>query len=563
MGRKRGAGHSPQEVFALAYGHHRAGRLGEAERLYRQVLAAVPGHADSLHLLGLIVKDRGCRHEAAGLIGRAIASKADQPVFYLNLGICMRGLGRLERAVACYRRAIDLRPDYAGAWNNLGNAYFDQGRLEAAAACLKRALVLSPDLAEAWNNLGTAALTAGRLIEAEVRFERALALNPVYAEAYTNAGNALKDQGRLEAAVARYGRALMVRPDFPEAVFNRSLALLRLGQLAAGWEGYRYRWQTPRFAWRSYPQPLWEGGPVPGGRLLVWKEQGIGDEIMAAGLIPELMHRGLGVVLECEPRLVPLFARSFPGVEVVAAVPPGVEVVAPMPPEGAGIMAVPPEGAGITAVPPEGAGIAAHCPGGDLARHLRPAFEDFGRTVSPYLIADSARRDGLRARYRRGATGPGLLVGLAWQTTSPVLGAARSLTLVALFDVLAVPGLTWISLQYGDPERLAAEAAAAGVDLVVDREIDQFTDLDGFAAQIAALDLVVCIDNSTAHLAGALGVPAWVLLPYAADWRWFLEREDSPWYPGLRLFRQRALGAWAPVLRKVRDALAAMPSGSG
>ena len=596
---------SPQEMFTLAFQHHQAGRLTEAEQLYQRIVSIDTHHVDSLHLLGLIASGQGRRDEAISLIQRAIHGRGDVPDFYSNLGILLQLQGRTNEAMECHKRAIALRPDLAGAyrnlgsirvnqgqptaavdcfqhaillqpnlpelhhgralalrhldrldeaatsckltlalkpdhtgaWNNLGNIRLNQGQPEAAIACFKRVQILSPELAEAFNNLGIAELAACRPKEALASFEHAIALKPTYADAYTNAGNALKDQGRHEAALLRYEHALTVQPDSVAAIFDRSLALLRMGQLTAGWADYRRRWQTPKFIWRNYSQPLWDGDPLPSGKLYVWKEQGIGDEIMAAGLIPDLVDRNLKVVLECDPRLVPLFSRSFPKLEVVG------------------------ESSTLQAMLPPALEIAAHCPGGDLAGYLRPTFQDFARTVSPYLIADRVRRDYLRTRYQSGKE-KGPLIGLAWQTRSPVAGRARSLSLTILTEILTVPGPHWISLQYGAMEDIAAEVVSTGIDLLIDKTVDQFINLDDFAAQIAALDLVVTIDNSTAHLAGALGIPVWLFLPYTSDWRWFLKREDSPWYPTLRLFRQSEAGDWAPVLRKIKDELLRLTRGN-
>ena len=233
---------------------------------------------------------------------------------------------------------------------------------------------------------------------------------------------------------------------------------------------------------RPYPQPFWTGKKLSKGRLLLWGEQGVGDEIQFAGLIPDALRTGNSIVLDCDPRLKPLFARSFP---------------------------------------------------------------------ESYLKADPIETERFRTRCSDGRR----LIGLAWQTGNTQTGRKRSIDLAQLAPLFAQPGIRWISLQYGDFNSLEEQAAAAGVPLLIDRSVDQLANIDLFAAQIAAMDQVITIDNSTAHLAAALGLPVWLLLPFAADWRWLQSREFSPWYPTMRLFRQPQLGDWAAVIESVQSAL--------
>jgi hypothetical protein len=256
--------------------------------------------------------------------------------------------------------------------------------------------------------------------------------------------------------------------------------------------------------------------------LLIWGEQGVGDEIMFAGLIPDVIRTGNRCILDCDARLKPLFSRSFPGIAVVSGYQPDSE--------------------------PE---ISAHLPSGSLPGLFRATSAAFATTTSPYLIADPDERDRFRARYADGRR----LVGLAWHTNNRKTGRHRSIDLSLLAPLLARPDIRWVSLQYGVHDAVADQAAAARTPILIDRSVDQLSDIDVFAAQVAAMDLVVTIDNSTAHLAGGLGVPTWLLLPFAPDWRWLQAREDSPWYPAMRLFRQTKPGDWQPVVRSVDSAL--------
>ncbi len=662
---------SIEKIFADALALHQAGRLAEAEGLYRQVVAADPRQSDALHLLGVLSFQSGRFDEAVALITQALQVNEAAPFYHNNLGAVLRaqdkldeaavhyeralalqpdyaeardnlaavvetrGLalkseGSLDVAAACYRRLIELKPDSAVAHNNLGSVLKDQGQAEEAEKCFRHALALCPDFPEAHSNLGlvlqerglwddalachakalalapqlaeahlniaaaykeqgqfAAAVTHyeqairakpelaeahyalattlqawGKTDEAVPAFERALALKPHYPEALNNLGLALcalgrldeseacyrkalaqkqdyvsacnnlgtthLHQGRYRDALALYRRATALDPTYADAPWNESIALLLLGEFAEGWAKYEGRWRhghmdTPA---RAYPLPLWQGERLDSGKLLIWPEQGIGDEIMFAGLIPDLVRAGFRCVLDSSPRMQPLLARSFPSVEVIADPRPDLDPAL---------------------------GIAAHVPEGSLPRLLRPDLRSFKATTSPYLVADPELTRRIKARDADGR----LRVGLAWHTKNRDVGRVRSIALSQLAPLMALPGVQWINLQYGDADALAAEAKAAGVPLAFDRAVDQMRDLDAFAAQIAGLDLVITIDNSTAHLAGALGVPTWLLLSFVPNWRWLLERDDSPWYPTVRLFRQPKMGDWEPVIGAVRNALRA------
>jgi ADP-heptose:LPS heptosyltransferase len=428
--------------------------------------------------------------------------------------------GRLAEAEAGYRQALSLAPSNADCLHLLGMVAFQSGRNEEAAELIGSAIALHPAAASYHANLANVLQACGRLEEAEASCRRALALRPQLPEVHLNLGHILKALGHVDAALASYRQALALRPELAEARAAEATALLLTGDFAAGWPGFEARWQTRDYdtAPRDYPQPLWRGEPLD-GRLLIWGEQGIGDEIMFAGLVPELAAAGLRCVLDCAPRLQPLFARSFPGVAVTAGYDPARNT---------------------------NLDIAAHLPSGSLPGLLRTSAAAFAQTRSPYLLADPEQRQRFRTKYEDGR----LLVGIAWFTKNSKSGRSRSIGLAQLAPLFALPGIQWISLQYGGHDTLEAEAADAL--LTIDREVDQFTDLDSFAAQVAAMDLVLTIDNSTAHLAAALGVPTWLLLPYAPDWRWGLTSETSPWYPPMRLFRQSRIGSWEAVLSRVQ-----------
>ncbi len=539
-------------MLASALELHRSGRLPDAQRIYREILSHNARHADSLHLLGMAAYQSGDCCEAEDLIRRAITINHREALYHSNLGIVLQARGKLPDSLACYRTAVALKPGYVEAHSNLaitlsalgrkeeaiaeyehvleltpnhaqthinlGVELFERGQISDSIAHYRRALTLKPECPEALSNLGNALEALDQLTEAEDCYRRALTLDPDCDTACGNLAGVLRAQNRFWEALGCYDLFLAMRPGSRDALHSKALLRLLQGDFSAGWEGYEHRWRagglTPM---RDYHEPAWNGEDLGGGSVLLWGEQGIGDEIMFAGLVPDAMRTGNRCILECEARLQPLFARSFPGAEVVTA--------------------------------GHKRAFSVQLPTGSLPRLFRNSEAAFEATTRAYLKADTEKRNDFRTRYEKGRR----LIGLAWHTTNKKSGRRRSIPLCQLASLFAASDTDWISLQYGDHAVLEDQTRQTPV--AVDRAVDQFQDIDSFAAQIAAMDLVITIDNSTAHLAGALGVPVFLLLPFARDWRWLTGREDCLWYPSMRLFRQPRQGDWASVIRSVREAL--------
>jgi Tfp pilus assembly protein PilF len=487
--------HEPQSLQSIvesALRLQRDGKLSDAEEIYRKILAIEPDHADSLHLLGMIRFAQGCPEAAAESIRKAIAMHPRAASYQSNLGNVLQSQGKLDEAADCYKAAIALRPRLTEPHMNLGNIHLSQDRLDDAEACYRRAIGLQPDSAEAYSKLA----------------------------------GVLRVTGEHERALEAFNTALSFEPNHPQARLGKALVQLLQGNFAEGWGSYERRWGAVGHdkPMREYSQPRWNGETLASGQLLLWGEQGVGDEVMFAGLLPEVVRRGNRCILDCDPRLKPLFARSFPDVKVVCAdeleADPAMEFVA-------------------------------HLPAGSLPRLLGTTNAKDAAPSSPYLIADPFDRRRIRERYADGR----LVVGIAWHTANRLTGRTRSLDLSLLAPLLRQPHIKWVSLQYGDHDAL--KNAVSDTPILFDPDVDQLSNIDLFAAQVAAMDLVITIDNSTAHLAGALGVPVWVLLPFAPDWRWLLQRKDSPWYPSMRLFRQPKMGDWQAVVDEVRKELSA------
>ncbi|CAO3372000.1 tetratricopeptide repeat protein [Azospirillum argentinense] len=510
-----------------------AGDPASAEQALRAAVARRPGLADPRinHAEAL---------DALGRPGEALAQRRIAALLAPDDAALLGALAlRPDAAEADLRRALRLDPERAVLWNRLGAWRKDHGALPDARHAYERGLALDPADAALWNNRANVQKGQGDADGARDALRRALALQPESAAIRNNLADAHALCGDPAAALAEAEAALARDPALADARLARASALLALGRFAEGWDAWEDRWTAEpwcRTAGR-FPQPPWDGRPLGGGRLLVWGEQGVGDELMFATLLPLLTQSSTdktqsstaasaGCLLECDARLAPLFARALPGVEVVPRGPrPDPRLAAP--------------------------DIAAQIPSGSLPRLLLRGAEDF-RRLRPLPGADQARAPALRRTGRRP------LVGVAWHTTNPKWGRLRNVPLADLARRLDAAGADMVVLQYGDWTAEVAALAADGVPIALPPGLDRKDDLDGLAAQIAATDLVVTIDNATAHLAGALGHPVWVLLSHAPDWRWLVGRDDSPWYPSARLFRQTRAGDWRAPLDAVADRLRAL-----
>ncbi|HJT77032.1 MAG TPA: tetratricopeptide repeat-containing glycosyltransferase family protein, partial [Gemmataceae bacterium] len=476
------------------------------------------GFAKAHYNLGVALAQQGKHDEAAAALRLALAAQPDYPAARYSLGNLLRERGRKEEAAASYREALRGRPDYGEAYNNLGLTLTELGRHAEAAVLLDQAVRLRPRDAGAHNNRGLALAGLGRFAEAEASYREALRLDPRDADAHTNLGSCHKERGRLEEALACYQVALWLRPGLPQAHWNRALAWLQQGDYERGWPEYEWRWRRPQTPPRRLPKPRWDGSPLAGRTILLWMEQGLGDMIQVIRYAALLKQRGGRVVVECPARMVPLFS-TCPGIDRLVA-----------------------EGEPL----PD---FDVHAPLLSLPGLLGTTLETVPAQV-PYLSADPA----LVERWGQELAGiEGLRVGIAWQgNPKHQWDRHRSIPLACFAPLAAVPGVRLISLQKGPGAEQAHRFPVADLLGNLDGGPGAFADT---AAVIKHLDLVVSADTAVAHLAGALGVAAWVALSRVADWRWVAGREDSPWYPSLRLFRQDRLGNWRAVFERMAQEL--------
>ncbi len=490
---------STDERLATARLLAKQGDLAAAAEVCRQLLVAAPHDVPATAQLAKIARQAGQFADAERLLRSALQNSGGLGAaeLWLQLGITLRLDQRPRDAADAYHQAVIVDPHLAAAWTNLAGLYCELQQWTSAEQMARRALEHSPDCPQALINLG----------------------------------EALHNQGDVAGQTACLERAVRLNPDLPVAHWNLALALLVQGQFERGWEHFEWRDRAGRVTFDPYPYPRWNGAPLEGTVLLVHAEQGVGDEILFASCFDELLSRARHCALVCDPRLAPLFRRSFPAASVI-----GFERRKDHRPIGLA------------------GDVDWQVPAGSVPRFFRRRAADFPRREK-FLSADPVLVDQWRTRFR-GLPGA-LRVGISWRAGGqPAEHRKRSTNLAQWRQLLAVPGIDWINLQYGDTtEERAWADAHCGVTIHDWADGDPLIDLDGFAARLAALDLVISVGNATVHLAGALGVQAWAVLPQVPNWRWGLTGEQSLWYTSVRLVRQAQASNWEPVFGHLADDL--------
>jgi tetratricopeptide (TPR) repeat protein len=498
------------------------GNWNDAIAHYQQALTIRPDFTEAHMNLGTALQAKGQLDEAAASYRRAIEISPEFAEAHNNLGSVLQEKEQFDEAIACHRRAVELNPQFDRALANLGRALRMQGKLAEAAECCTRALQLNPRNIDAHNNLGIILVDVGDLEQAVACHRRALELKPDDADSWLNLGVAMKQQGNFQAAADCYARALELNPDSADAHTNQATLRLLQGDYERGLPEYDWRWKTGQLPLRKFDQPAWRGEPLRGQTILLCAEQGIGDTIQFIRYAPILQKSGATVIVDVPKPLVPLFSRC-PGIERLVG-----------------------EGDNLP-------GFDVHAPLMSLPALLRTTLGTIPADV-PYLFAAPALVEHWRDKL---SAVPGFRIGINWHGREGIGPFRRRDIPLELFSRIgAVPGVRLINLQQGHGRN---ELAEAGDKLPIIDFGDQVDAIHGAfmdtAVIITNLDLVLTSDTAIAHLAGALGVPVWLALPFVPDWRWMLDRSDSPWYPTMRLFRQRQPGDWADVFEEIRQAL--------
>jgi tetratricopeptide (TPR) repeat protein len=575
-----------EQAIQLGIQHQQAGRYSEAESIYRQILAVQPNHPDALHLLGGLALQFGKLDIAADLMRRAVAAAPRVALYRCNLGLVLNRAGKWDQAIDVLRSAVQIQPDFAEAYYNLGNALAGREQFAQAVEAYQRAVALRGDNPEWHNNLANALRYSGRTDDAEAAYRQAIALHPAYAEAHNNLASLLHAAGKIREAIEGYRRALALRADFAEAMNNLGNALLDIDEsegaiasyrqaiainpslltarshlglalhgageyqqalrvleetvsLKPDWNLARYQLSITRLllgdfprGWRDhearrsageisvmcrrFDQPMWDGqSELRGRRLLLHEEQGFGDSIQFVRYLPALLDRGAEVILHCRTELVRLFAQSFPQAQVIdrSQALPEFDV---------------------------------HCPLMSLPFLMHPTLQTI-HNPAPYLRADPAASEHWAGKLK--AFEGKIKAGLCWAGRPTHKSDRQRSIAVDVLSVLAdVPNVAWISLQKNGSCTFATNWTS---------DLHDFADT---AALIQNLDLLVTVDTAVAHLAGALGKKVLLLLAYVPDWRWLLDREDSPWYPTIRLLRQPRRGDWTVPLRRIAQEFTKSPA---
>lgn len=495
-------------------------RLGEALENYDRAIDLKPYYADAHFNRGVTLAQLDRLESAVASYDRVLEINAGSAEAHHNRGIAQSRLGRYAEALSSFERSIALKPDYFRAYNNRGVALRDLDRTEEALQSYDRAIGLKPDYAEAHNNRGVTLFDLDRPAEALVSHDRAIALKPEYPEAHYNRGNALRDLNRSSEAVSSYERAIALRPEYAAAHWNLADCRLLLGDFTRGWQEFALRWKLGQRDndGRNFEQPMWTGAQTLEGRtILLHSELGMGDTLNFCRYAKEVAAKGARVVLEIQPPLLTLLA--------------GLE--------------------GVSQVVQRGASLPVfdyHCPLMSLPLAFKTDLDSIPADI-PYIRSDGERV--LAWQEKLPKTGKPR-VGLVWSGSKLLKNDKRSLALAEMLP-LVQDWAQWVSLQQEVRESDAVQLASRSDIQHFGAELTDFAET---AALVELMDVVVTVDTSVAHLAGAMGKPVWILLPFVTvDWRWMLDREDSAWYPTARLFRQPARGDWASVMGRVNEEL--------
>jgi cytochrome c-type biogenesis protein CcmH/NrfG len=469
------------------------------------------------HFLQLAAEQLKAREpeKAREICRRALAQFPDDARIHYVLALAMSDAQRRFEAIDAYYEAVRLNPDFFEAYNNLSRLLGEEGRFDEALSALSQAIRLRPKLAELRANLSNTLRDNWELEKALAAAKKSLELNPDLAEGYSNLGAALLSLGQFEESIDASRNAIQRKPDLPGAHLNLALAELVLGNLERGWPEYEWRLRCSNVVRpRKIPFRVWDGSQIDGKKILLYSEQGFGDAIQFIRYVPMVRDLGARVVLECPDALLPLF-RGFPGIDQILA------VGTPLP---------------ICVF---------QCALASLPGMFKTTLHSIPAPI-PYLTADANAAESWRKRIEPSADV--LQVGLAWAgRTENRNDRNRSIRLEAFSPLASVNGVRFHSLQ---------TTRTTNAPLTLSDWSNSLKDFGETAGMIANLDLVISVDTAVAHLAGAMGKPVWLLLPFLPDWRWMLDRTDSPWYPTMRLFRQKATGDWDDVIRRVTEELA-------
>jgi tetratricopeptide (TPR) repeat protein len=488
----------------------------EAIACYQKALGIDPNLVDAYINLGVVFMKTGKFDDAVAYYQKALQYEPNNAEAYNNLGNALKEKDQLDEAISCYQKAIQIDSYMFNAYYNLGDALYSHKQINDAIQCYQKAIELNPNSAESYNNLGYILQEKGQLDEAIIYHHKALQINSTLAEAYNYLGAALQRKAQLEEAMACYQKALQINPTYAFAHEKKSSLLLLTGNFEQGWKEFEWRWKLKAYR-RNFSQRLWDGGYTRNQTILIHSESGFGDTIQFIRYVPLIAEMGAKVIVECQKELCSLI-KNIAGVHKVV-------------------------GRGL------------QLPIFDLQCPLMRLPIVFDTTLNnmlantPYLTADPILVKNWKDKIK--LDNSKLNIGLAWAGRKFPY-QEKSCTLDTFQLLTTLNGIGFYSLQKGEDSKQVKNIVEGREFFDYSEDIYDFSDT---AALIENLDLVISVDTAVAHLAGALGKPVWTLLPCIPDWRWMLQREDSPWYPSMRLFRQPSIGDWESVLNRVASEL--------
>ena len=591
-----------QRAVDLGVMHHTAGDLDQAEIIYKRILKDHPNQPIALNLLGVIAHQRGQYELAVELIAKALVVKPEYAEAHNNLGNALHKRGELDEAISSFQKALAIKPEFVEACISLSDVYEKQGKLDEAVSCLRKVASLKPTFSIVYNRLGNVLKAQGALAEAVSSLEKGIALDPDNAVLHYNLGDVFEEQGRWDEAASCFDKAIGIDPELIDAHIGRGIVLqfqgdldkaassiwkaiaidpecakahhnlgkileekgeladalseyrvalnldpklyssqvnlgllqMLMGDFAAGWANHEARFLVKDGVDnRLFEKPVWRGEDLSDKGLALLSEQGIGDQILYASLFKDFPPCKR-LVVECERRLVPLFERSFRDITFVggrkkrdaALFGDNVDFQASM---------------------------------GSIFPHVCPE-PTMGPEPQAFLKPDDKLTRELSERYRKIASGRPI-VGISWSSANKAVSKKKSIPLKMWGLVLAARPCMIVSLQYGDvTDELSEFKQTTGIEILHDPEIDSLQNLDDFAAQLSAMDLVISVSNATVHMAGALGLETWLMLSHIPPWwYWQLSGEKRLWYPCVEKFRQPSRGDWDSVIQTVATRLMTYP----
>ncbi len=502
---------------------YKSNKLDVLEEKTKQLISNYPNFSILFNILGSVLYKKGHYKESISNFNEAIKLNPNFYFAYNNLGNSLKALGKYQESINSYEKALKINPNYFEAYSSLGMSLLEVEKIEEAILCQKKALKINPKYADAHNNLGILLARSGKYEESIIHLKNALEIKPDYAEVYSNLGASLTEMGRYEDAIKNYQRALKLNPKYTEAHFNESTIRLMNGEFEIGWQKYEYRFDKNFITKMRYDtNKIWDGNYL-NGTLLVWAEQGIGDHILFASMILDLKKYAKNIILEIDIRLVELFKRycdkiNFSNIKIVGLKKELLK------------------------------DFDKHIAIGSLGRYLRKSIKSFTTTPKKYLISSSKKEEEIKKKFLSNGK---FKVGISWKTLNKKQ-QYRNILLEQMLPILSVSNCEFINLQFGQTsEDLKNFMSKHKISIKTIDEIDNYNDIESLAALVNCLDLVITIQNSTAHLAGALGKKTWMLLAKNARWHWLVNQNKSLWYPSVKLFRQENIGDWNNIINNI------------